>query len=89
MHESMEDPEHAMSKLTRPYQWLRREAASNLRTMQALGRPRMVRRVITPGQGDEAVPGDEGTDCREIGPTKKLARYHAACYVEIPWDARQ
>jgi hypothetical protein len=26
MHESMEDPEHAMSKLTQPYQWLRREA---------------------------------------------------------------
>jgi hypothetical protein len=33
------NPEHAMRKLTRPYQWLRREAISNLRIMQALGRP--------------------------------------------------
>jgi hypothetical protein len=49
MHESMEDPEHAMSKLTRPYQWLRREAMSNLGIMQAHGRPRMVRQVKTPG----------------------------------------
>jgi hypothetical protein len=65
------DPEHAMRKLTRPYQWLRREAISNLRIMQALGRPRMTRRVITPGQGDEAVPGDEGIDCKEIGPTER------------------
>jgi hypothetical protein len=72
------DPEHAMRKLTRPYQWLRREAIINLRTMQALGRPRMTRRVTTPGQGDEAVPGDKGTDCRDIWPTEKLARYCAA-----------
>jgi hypothetical protein len=78
-----------MRELTRPYQWLRREAISNLGIMQALGRPRMTRRVITPGQGDEAVPGDEGIDCKEIGPTEKLARYYAACYVEIPWDERQ
>jgi hypothetical protein len=27
----MEDPEHAVNKWTRPYQWLRREAISNLR----------------------------------------------------------
>ena len=78
-----------MRKLTRPYQWLRREAISNLRTMQALGRPRMTRRVPTSGQGDEAAPGDKGIDCKEIGPTEKLARYYAACYVEIPWDERQ
>jgi hypothetical protein len=74
----MEVPEHAVSNLTRPYQWLRREAVSDLRTTQALGRPRMARQVMTPGQGDEAVPGDEDADCREIGPTEKLARYYAA-----------
>jgi hypothetical protein len=83
------NPEHAIRKLTRPYQWLRREAISNLRIMQALGRPRMTRRVPTSGQGDEAAPGDKGIDCKEIGPTEKLARYYAACYVEIPWDERQ
>ena len=76
-----------MRKLTRPYQWLRREAISNLRVMQALGRPRMPRRVLTPGQGAEAAPG--GFGCKEIGPTGRLARYYAACYVEIPWDERQ
>ena len=30
------NPEHAIRKLTRPYHWLRREAISNLRIMQAL-----------------------------------------------------
>ena len=48
MYDAMEDPEHAVNKRTRPYQWLRREAISNLRTMQALGRPRMTRKVLTP-----------------------------------------
>ena len=81
------NPEHAIRKLTRPYHWLRREAISNLRIMQALSRPRMPRRVLTPGQGDEAAPG--GFGCKRIGPTGRLARYYAACYVEIPWDERQ
>ena len=71
------NPEHAIRKLTRPYQWLRREAISNLRIMQALSRPRMPRRVLTPGQGDEAAPG--GFGCKKIGPTGRLARYYAAC----------
>jgi hypothetical protein len=69
-----ESPEQAMRKLTRPYQWLRREAISNLRVMQALiSRPRMPRRVLTPGQGAEAAPG--GFGCKEIGPAGRLARY--------------
>jgi hypothetical protein len=45
----IQDPEHAVNKLTYPYQWLRREATSNLRIMQALGRPCMTRQVLTPG----------------------------------------
>ena len=80
-------PEHAIRKLTRPYEWLRREAISNLRIMQALSRPRMPRRVLMSGQGDEAAPG--GFGCKRIGPTGRLARYYAACYVEIPWAERQ
>jgi hypothetical protein len=51
MYDAMEDPEHAVNKRTRPYQWLRREAISNLRTMQALARPHMTRRVLTPHGG--------------------------------------
>ena len=47
----------------------------------------MPRRILTPGQGDEAAPG--GFGCKRIGPTGRLARYYAACYVEIPWDERQ
>jgi hypothetical protein len=55
--------------------------------MQALSKPRMPRRVLTPGQGAEAAPG--GFGCKEIGPAGRLARYCAACYVEVPWDERQ
>jgi hypothetical protein len=63
MYDSMEDPEHAVNKLTRPYQWLRREATSNLGVMQALGRPRMTRQVLTPGQ-DEELEVSTGLDAR-------------------------
>jgi hypothetical protein len=80
-------PEHAIRMLTQPYEWHRREAISNLRIMQALSRPRMPRRILTPGQGDEAAAG--GFGCKRIGLKGRLARYYAACYVEIPWDARQ
>jgi hypothetical protein len=81
-------PEHAIIReLTRPCEWLRREAISNLRAMQALSRPRMPRQVLTPEQGDEAAPG--GFGCKRTGPTGRLARpiprCIAACYVEIPW----
>jgi hypothetical protein len=103
MYDSMQDPEHAVNKLTRPYQWLRREAISNLRIMQALGRPRMTRQVLTPGQDEELgvstgldakmqdtdLLNERDADCREMGPTEKLARYYAACYVEIPWCESQ
>ena len=47
------NPGHAAKKCTRPYEWLRREAISNLIIMQALSRPRHPRRVLTPGQGAE------------------------------------
>ena len=80
------NPEHAARKLTRPYEWLRREGISNLITMQALSRPRQPRRVLTPGQGEEAPPG--GLGCKKVGPAEGLARYYAACYVEIPWKER-
>jgi hypothetical protein len=53
MHEPMEDPGHALNKLTRPHEWLRREAISNLRIMQSLGRPRMARKVLTPWQDQD------------------------------------
>jgi hypothetical protein len=99
MYESMklpvaapiQDPKHAVNRPTRPYQWLRREAVSNLRIMQALGRPRMTRQVLTPGQDGEPPSESEegGADCREIGPTERLARYCAACYMEIPWCESQ
>jgi hypothetical protein len=61
MGEPMEYPGHAVNKLTRPYQWLRREAISNLRTMQALGRPRMTRKVLMPWQ-DEEPESSTGSD---------------------------
>jgi hypothetical protein len=101
MYESMtlpiaspiQDLEHAVNRLTRPYQWLRREAISNLRIMQALGRPCMTRQVlcITPGQDEELLNESERGDAdgREMGPTEKLARYYAACYVEITWHESQ
>jgi hypothetical protein len=79
MYEAMEDPEHAVNKWTRPYQWLRREAISNLRIMQALARPRMTRKVLTPWRGEGS-----GADRRERRPAERLARYYAACYVETP-----
>jgi hypothetical protein len=59
MNDAMEDPEHAVNKWTRPYQWLRREAISNLRIMQALARPRMTRKVLTPWRGEEPESSDE------------------------------
>jgi hypothetical protein len=37
MHEAMEDSEHAVNKWTRPYQWLRREAISNLKDHASTG----------------------------------------------------
>ena len=46
-------PGFAVNERTRPYQWLRREATSNMGIMQAVGRPRMIRRVLTPFQGEE------------------------------------
>jgi hypothetical protein len=105
----MEDPRHALNKLTQPYQWLRREAISNLRIMQALGRPRMARKVLTPWQDKEPecstrsdaevqppmqdtslISESEGSrggdaDRKKTGLAEKLARHHAACYVEMPW----
>ena len=67
VYDAMEDPEHAVNKRTRPYQWLRREATSNLRIMQALGRPCMTRQVLTPGQDEELLNESEEGDagCRE------------------------
>jgi hypothetical protein len=53
MYESMEDPGHAVNKLTRPYQWLRREAIGNLGVMQALGRASVTWQVLTPYQDEE------------------------------------
>jgi hypothetical protein len=47
----------------------------------------MPRKVLKPGQDDEAAPG--GFGCKRTGPTGRLVRYYAACYVEIPWDERQ
>jgi hypothetical protein len=79
MYDAMEDPEHAVNKWTRPYQWLRREAVNNLRAMQALARPRMTRKVLTPGQDEE-----NGDDRKGGRPTERLARYYASCYVETP-----
>jgi hypothetical protein len=79
MYDAMEDPEHAVNKWTRPYQWLRREAINNPRTMQALARPRMTRKVLTPWRGEGS-----GDDRRERRPAERLARYYAACYVETP-----
>jgi len=55
------NPEHAAEKCTRPYEYLRREAISNLIIMQALCRPRHPRRVLTPGQG--AGTEDSPSDC--------------------------
>jgi hypothetical protein len=71
IHEEMEDPEqHAVNKWTRPYQcWLRREAISNLRAMQALARPRMARKVLTPWRGEGS-----GVDRRATRPAERLAR---------------
>jgi hypothetical protein len=79
MYDAMEDPEHAVNKWTRPYQWLRREAINNLWIMQALARPRMTRKVLTPWRDEE-----NGDDCRGRRPAERLARYDAACYVETP-----
>jgi hypothetical protein len=54
MCEPMEDGRHALNKLTRTDQWIREEAIGNLRTMKALGRPRMPRKVLTPWQDEES-----------------------------------
>jgi hypothetical protein len=59
MYDAMKDPEHAGNKWTCPYQWLRREAISNLGVMQALARPRMTRKVLTPWRGEEPESPDE------------------------------
>ena len=59
MYDAMEDPEHAVDKWTHPCQWLRREAISNLRAMQALARPRMTRKVLTPWRDEEPESSDE------------------------------
>ena len=80
------NPEHAAEKCTRPYEYLRREAISNLIIMQALCRPRHPRRVLTPGQG--AGTEDSPSDCAKVEPAEELARYYAACYVELPWCER-
>ena len=76
---------------TRPYEYLRREAISNLIIMQALCRPRHPRRVLTPGQGagTEDWPWRSSpSDCAKTEPAEELARYYAACYVELPWRER-
>ena len=54
-------------------------AGANLRTMQALARPRMTRMVLTSGQDEE-----NGDDRRGERPAEGLARYYASCYVETP-----
>jgi hypothetical protein len=73
MHESMEGPGHALNKLTRPHEWLRREAISNLRIIQALGKPRMARKVLTPWQDEEpgcstGSDGSTGSDAEVQSP---------------------
>jgi hypothetical protein len=54
MYEPMEDERHALNKLTRTDQWIRAEAIGNLRTMKALGRPKMPRGMLTPCQDKES-----------------------------------
>jgi hypothetical protein len=71
MYESMEDEGHALNKLTKPYQWLRREAISNLRAMQALGhwgdQGWHARKVLTPWQ-DEEPESSIGSDAEGQSP---------------------
>jgi hypothetical protein len=55
----IQDLEHAVNRPARPYQWLRREAISNLGITQALGGPCMTRQVLTPGQDEELLNESE------------------------------
>jgi hypothetical protein len=73
MYDAMEDPEHAVNKWTRPFQWLQREAINNLRNIQSLARPRMTRKVLTPGQDEENGDDRRGGETRgEAGPILRL-----------------